>query len=106
MLLPADAHIAPEKLTRYLLAQRARNDKSKWLGRAGYTLENWTQLEADIRQQILTRHADMDETNTFGDVYRIVCDLQGPNGRVLRAVTIWMREHETGQTKFITMYPG
>ena len=48
----------------------------------------------------------MDETNQFGDVYRIECDMTGPNGRVLRAVTIWMQEHETGQTKLITMYPA
>lgn len=106
MILPVDAHIAPEKLTHYLLAHRARNDKSKWLGRAGYTLNNWTQLEADLRLQVLTQDAVKDETNPFGDGYRIECELRGPNGRVLRVVTIWMQEHETGQTKFITMYPA
>lgn len=71
MILPADAQIAPEKLTHYLLAHRAWNDKSKWLGLAGYTIDNWAQLEADIRRQVLTRHADKAESNLFGDVYRI-----------------------------------
>ena len=106
MILSADAQIAAEKLTRYLLVLKARNDKSKWLGRAGYTLDNWPQLEADLRRQVLTQAAEMDETNQFGDIYRIECDMTGPNGRVLRAVTIWMQEHETGQTKLITMYPA
>ena len=106
MILPADAQIAAEKLTHYLLVYRARNDKSKWLGLAGYMLDNWSQLEADLRRQVLSQAAEKDETNQFGDVYRIECDLKGPNGRTLRAVTIWMQEHETGQTKFITMYPA
>lgn len=106
MILPADAQIAAEKLTRYLLVPKARNDKSKWLSRAGYTPENWTRLEADIRQQVLTQDAEKAETNLYGDVYRIIGGLRGPNGRVLWVVTIWMTEHETGQTKFITMYPA
>lgn len=106
MILPADAHIAAEKLRHYLLVPKARNDKSKWLGRAGYTSENWDRLEVDIRQQVLTQEAEKEETNLYGNVYRITCGLRGPNGRVLRVVTIWMTEHETGQTKFITMYPA
>jgi hypothetical protein len=106
MLLPADAQIASEKLTHYLLVPKARNDKSKWLGRAGYTLDNWQQLEVDLRHQVLTQTAIKDETNLYGDVYRIESEWRGPNGRSLRAITVWMIEHESGQTKFITMYPA
>ena len=29
--------------------------------------------------------------------------LTGPNGVVLKVVTIWMREYDSGQTKFITL---
>ena len=52
MLLPQDALILPEKLTRYLLASRKRNDKSKWLAKVGYIPENWRVLECDLRRQI------------------------------------------------------
>ena len=49
MKLPADAIIAPEKLTRYLLVRHARGDKSAFLARAGYTLENADQLLGDLK---------------------------------------------------------
>jgi hypothetical protein len=62
-------------------------------------------LERDLKQQIMPLEAELDEINQYGNVYRIEAELIGPNGRVLRAATIWMAEHETGQTKFITMYP-
>lgn len=37
MKLPADAIIAREKMTRYLLRRQQRGDKSAFLARAGYT---------------------------------------------------------------------
>lgn len=106
MRLPLDVVIAREKLTDYLLILKSRNDKSKWLRKAGYSIENWAQLEYDLRTQVATGEAVLDETNTYGHVYRIETELVGPNGRQIKVVTIWMTEHATGMTKFITMYPG
>lgn len=105
MRLPPNSIIATRKLTEYLLTFRTRNDKSLWLAKAGYTISNWEQLEQDLRQQVLTQNAELDETNQYGMVYRIITQLVGPNGQYLQVVTIWMIEHETGQTKFITLYP-
>jgi hypothetical protein len=42
--LPANAAIAPEKLTKYLLVRQARGDKSAFLVEAGYTAANPDQL--------------------------------------------------------------
>ena len=36
MKLPADAVIATEKITQYLLVKRPENDKSHYLASAGY----------------------------------------------------------------------
>lgn len=105
MRLPPDSIITFRKLTEYLLAFRARNDKSLWLSKAGYTKRDWERLEADLRRQVLSLDAELDETNQYGKVYRIVAEMVGPNGQSLHVVTIWMTEHETGQTKLITMYP-
>lgn len=105
MRLPPDTIIAADKLTKYLLAYRTRNDKSKWLAQAGYDIRNWQQLEYDLRHQVLPLEAQLGESNPYGYVYRIEAELVGPNGRSLRAVTIWMTEHETGETKLVTMYP-
>lgn len=48
MKLPADAEIAPEKLSRYLLVRQARGDKSAFLSRAGYAAANSEQLLSDL----------------------------------------------------------
>ncbi|MFZ4677974.1 MAG: DUF6883 domain-containing protein [Nodosilinea sp.] len=64
MKLSRDAVIAEAKLTKYLLVWRDADDKSKFLEQAGYTLENWKQLEADLRNQILLLEAvPSDEPN-------------------------------------------
>lgn len=106
MKLSGDSVIAEAKLTKYLLVWREADDKSKFLAQAGYTLENWQQLEADLREQVLPLEAvPSDEPNRFGDVYEIRGALCGVNGSNLAVVTIWMIENETQVTKFITLYP-
>jgi hypothetical protein len=105
MKLPDDTVIAPEKLTQYLLVSKKRNDKSKWLAQGGYTLENWTELENDLRVQILSLEATATENTPYGQKYEIRGHLTAPTGRTLAVVTIWMTESATGVTKFITMYP-
>ncbi|MGG6267715.1 DUF6883 domain-containing protein [Leptolyngbya sp. AN03gr2] len=89
MQLSRDAVIAPAKLTKYLLVRREIDDKSKFLAKAGYSLENWQQLEADLRNQILPLEAvPSGEQNRFGDVYEIRGVLSGVNGMNLAVVTI------------------
>ncbi|MGE0084692.1 MAG: DUF6883 domain-containing protein [Desulfococcaceae bacterium] len=105
MKLPENTLIAYEKLTRYLLVFRERNDKSLWLAKAGFTLHNWKVLENALRTQILTLHATLTEDTQYGQTFEIKGKLIGPNGNSLSVCTIWMTEDETQQTKFITMYP-
>ena len=106
MKLSQDAMIAPAKLNLYLLVWRSVDDKSKFLAQAGYGLGNWTQLETDLRNQILSLEAvPSSESNRLGKVYEIRGNLVGPNGLSLAIWTIWMVEFETGVTKFITLYP-
>jgi hypothetical protein len=104
--LPKDTIIAPEKLLRYFLVFRAADDKSKFLSSANYTHDNWHVLEQDPRQQILTLDATEVEQTKHGAVYEIRGILQGPNGKSLSIVTIWMAERVTGRTKFITLFPA
>lgn len=106
MKLPANTSIATEKLTRYLLVQQARGDKSAFLARAGYTLENAGQLLLDLRKQILPLDAALLESGTFGQYYEIRGALAGPNGVTLAVRTIWITEHLSGITKFVTLVPG
>jgi len=103
--LPPDTSIAPTKLTQYLLRLRVEDDKSQFLELAGYTLADADRLLRDIRAQVLPLDAEFHEETEYGPKYRIRGTLTGPNGRVLRVLTIWMKENATNQVKFVTLFP-
>jgi hypothetical protein len=105
MRLPPDATIAEDKLTRYLLLPQTRGDKSAFLAQAGYVRENAGVLLWDLRAQILPLEAQQLESNTFGQYYEVRGMLTGPNGMALPVRTIWMTEHLSGVTKFVTLIP-
>ena len=105
MNLPADTVIPIEKATRYLLAPQARGDKSAFLQRAGYTLENADQLLRDLRMQLLPLEATPVQANKFGQYYEIRGKLAGPNGGRLAVRTIWITERLSGVTRFVTLLP-
>lgn len=105
MALSPNALIATEKLTKYLLLFRKHNDKSNWLATAGYNLENWRELENDLRVQILSLEPIPVECTRYGQMFEIKGRLKGPNGKNLAVNTKWMIENETGITKFLTLYP-
>jgi hypothetical protein len=103
--LPADTVIAPEKVTKYLLVRHARGDKSAFLARAGYTMANPEQLLHDLRRQVLSQEAVRLQRTKFGQFYEIRALLTGPNQSTLRIRSLWMTEHLSGVTKFITLVP-
>ena len=105
MKLPHNTIIAPEKLTNYLLIFQPKDDKSRWLAEAGYHLDNWLELADDLRTQLLLLEAEWIEETRFGVTYEICGPLTGPNEKTLKVRSYWMKETETGVTKFITMFP-
>ena len=105
MKLPADTIIAGRKLDEYLLRHRNEDDKSGFLALAGYTLENADRLLHDLRTQLLPLDAEFFDQTEYGAKYQIRGALTGPNGRVLRVVSIWIKEDATGETKFVTLFP-
>lgn len=105
MKLPDDSIITREKITDYLLKWQPDNDKSAFLGKAGYSAGNWQRLLGDIRSQILPIDAELVRKTAYGDLLRIRGKLRGPSGVLLRVVTIWMKEYKSRKTKFITLFP-
>ncbi len=103
VFLPKDSIINSSKLTEYLLVQLPKDDKSKFLAQAGYTLENWQQLEQDLRTPVLTQPAEPIETTPYGQKYMIQATLRGQNGIELRTLTIWMVNNKG--TQFVTLVP-
>jgi hypothetical protein len=90
MYLNPNAIISPNKLTNYLLIPLPKDDKSQYLAQGGYILDNWQQLERDLREQILTLEAQPTRKTKYGQKYQIVGSLICPNGRILKIKTIWI----------------
>jgi len=105
MKLPSEAIIAAEKVAHYLLVRQARGDKSAFLARGGYTLENADQLLRDLRTQLLPLDATPLQSTEFGRFYEIRGPLIGPNAATLQIRSIWMKENLSDVTKFITLIP-
>jgi hypothetical protein len=104
MYLDRNAIIAPEKITEYLLIHLPKDDKSEYLAKGGYTLDNWQQLEQDLRQQTLSIKAQPTLKTQYGQKYQITGSLNCPNGKVLQIKTIWIVSDQT--TQFVTLFPA
>jgi hypothetical protein len=105
MRIPADAIIPREKLTRYLLVPRPWDDKSRFLGQAGFSLTEPDILHQAIRRMAANFDAVEDGTNDYGTFFRVEGDLEGPNGRTLQVVLIWLQWELDGTFHFVTLKP-
>ena len=105
MKIPADAIIPNDKITRYLLVKKFRNDKSKFLAQAGFTLDNSDALTAAIKLLIQMSEAVEDRSNEYGDFFQVEGELLGANGVTLSVVTIWLRRRFDGKFQFVTLKP-
>ena len=105
MKIPDDAVIPEEKLTRYLLIPRLKDDKSKYLAQAGFTQANPEDLLTAIRQLITDNEAVEDNVNEYGVFYIVEGNLQGINNRNLAVVTVWLQSKYDESFCFITLKP-
>jgi hypothetical protein len=103
--IPPDADIPREKLTRYLLIPRTRDDKSRFLAQAGFDESKSDVLLQAIRVHAAAHEALPDGDNEYGEFLRVEGGLLGPNGDTLQVVTIWLRWHIDGSTHFVTLKP-
>jgi hypothetical protein len=104
MRIPSDAIIAEQKLTDYLLVRRPWDDKSGYLGRAGFDSATWTELREAIRRLADTVEAVEDGFSEYGTFYRVEGTLTGPTGTV-RVVCVWMKRAVDGSVHFVTLKP-
>jgi hypothetical protein len=105
MRIPSDATIDDPKLTDYLLVQRPWDDKSGYLGRAGFDLKSWSDLRAAIRKLADAVDAVEDGSNEYGTFYRVEGILEGATGNV-QVVCIWMNRAIDGRFHFVTLKPS
>ena len=101
MIIPIDkVEIAPEKITGYLLVKKQKNDKSAFLAKLGYTMENWNDLLEDIKKLVTDNNATLQNETQFGSFYQVKGKL-----RDFSVVTIWLQQNQKENFKFITLFP-
>jgi hypothetical protein len=88
-----------------LLAPKPKNDKSRFLARAGFTQTNPDGLEEALRRLIAEEEAVADRDDQYGRFYQVVGDLRGPGG-TLRVVTVWIVQAADGVCRFVTLKPA
>ncbi len=101
------AIIEPSKLIEYLLntEHKRGGTKAKLLIQFGYSLENWQQLEADIRRFHLVVDANVIKETAYGVRYEISTHLLTPINRQLFVKTVWQIDKGTDFPRLITLVP-
>lgn len=103
-----DAIIPADKLRDYLLSLRHPDGRGKaeYLGRLGYSQDAFRQLEADLREQILSREAQPGRASRYGQKYEILGPLTGPNGNTAWVRTIWIILAGETPPRLVTLIPA
>lgn len=104
---PQNAVIPPEKLRDYILSPTHPDGRAKaaYLARLGYCQDEWSRLEADLREQILTREAQLARSSPYGQKYEILGPLTGPNGATAWVRTIWIVLSGAENLRLVTVLP-
>ncbi|WP_103670754.1 DUF6883 domain-containing protein [Pseudanabaena sp. BC1403] len=109
MKIPNSDHavIEPSKLTEYLLNSEHKRGgtKAKLLILFGYSLENWQQLEADIRGFHFGVDAIVVKETAYGVRYEISANLLTPINKQLFVKTVWQIDKGTDFARLITLVP-
>jgi hypothetical protein len=105
MKMPSGLIIQDEKITKYLLVYQPKSDKSRYLALAGYNLDNWELLKNDIINAVEGSEIAKVTPSDWGTQFEVKSEWTGPNGRLIKIITIWQQDKETEVVRFITLYP-
>ena len=108
MKLPNSEHanISPGKIRDYLLSAEhpIGRFKARFFRALGYTPEDWERLAADLVSAAQTHDAEAIRS-PYGEKFRIVGRLTGPNGRSAEVISVWIRLPGADDPRFVTVYP-
>ncbi len=103
MKIPAGFMLNAGKMD-YLLRPRPKDDKSKFLAQAGFTIDQPGVLEAAIRAAVERGDSELDRTNEFGSFHTLRAMLNGPSGVGLDVKVVFLHRNDDAWS-FVTMYP-
>jgi hypothetical protein len=106
-ILPrADKAVIPiEKLTEYSLNPIKNKDKAIAFKEAlGYDLRNLNALIDNLRQGLYRFPVEYKGNNGYGEVYSVLMELIGPNGKTANVMTSWLDDKGTGEIRLTSIY--
>lgn len=108
-LLPnlANVRIPIQKLTSYSLNPNHNTGKHKakvFQSALGYNLSNYTDLLDKVIENINQFSAQPQGDNGYGETYRVVFPVTGPNGKTANILTGWVDHNQTGKLSMNTIY--
>ena len=103
----AGCRIANNKITGYLLNDDHEDGgpKSRFFKAFGFTADGWRRLQAALLEHPARHPVRKIATTVYGTKYEVVGDLQTPDGRNPRVVTVWQRNGGVGDPVLVTAYP-
>jgi hypothetical protein len=92
--------VSREKITTYLLVPKPKNDKSSFLKKLGYSINDAEELIKDIKELAIENEVKLSRTSEFGDLYTVSGKLKNK-----LVVTVWLEQVDDDTFRFITLYP-
>lgn len=80
--------------------------KARFFRSLGYSRLAWRRLESDLRRAHDSWRMRSESKSAFGDVYRLVSGITGPNGRFAVVVTVWIIREGESFARLVTAHPG
>ena len=102
------AQIDPRKLRDYALnpTHETGRYKAAFFAQMGYAVDDWRQLESDIREQHLLQPAETGHPSIYGRKFTITGPLRGPIGIARQVTTVWIYRRGNDAPEFVTIEPA
>jgi len=100
-----DAIIPVEKFVNYALDPIRSKDKSIAFREVlGYDQSNACLLMENIRQNLKNFPAERKGDRGYGEVYAVLMELTGANGKTANVMTAWLDDKKTGEMRLTSAY--
>jgi len=102
------AFVPREKIVEYLLdlTHKDGGSKARFFLAFGFTIQEWKQMaDALIRHGQTYEVGVVDTSSPFGIIYRVLGNLETPDGRSPYVRTVWIIPHGREEPRLLSAYP-
>jgi hypothetical protein len=97
--------IPPEKFYDYVLnLEKDANKAIAFETALGYNIQNASELIKNIKSNLKRFPAEHKGHNGYGEIYAVLMELKGVNGKTAKVVTAWIDDDATGKMRLVNAY--